>query len=608
MTALLITIALLAWSGIAGAACISLLRARVPASAFLPLSIGTGLGAAGVLVSLLGVSHKLYAAWIFPAFALALVLSAVILRRMPPRRAAETDVEKTPLWFHVVFIGIVLIYFVQAFLPPTILDVLVYHLALPKIYAQAHGLVPVPSNAYSFFPQNMEMLYTLGMLAHSWLPANFIHLAFGVLTALIILSLGRRVSPAAARIAALIFLAHPLVAIEAASALVDLAATFFVAAVLLLLLEQREDPDSDAVLLAALIAGMAAAVKWSAGIYCAPLLFVIAVRDRRPARLAGMLLLCAAPLLVWLVRNFQMTGNPVYPMLPGLFSKSPAEIAIARHIQESIRQSSGLGRNAAGFFTTLWNLTMHEWKYGGPITPVFLLFIPFVFLKRLDRTRYLLLAVLALSYAIWYCFLPMNTRLFMPMFPALALLAAAGYSNLSERGGISRFLARGALSVCFLLFAAVSVAGNTGFLTGIRSLASSDRASYLRANVPSYPITEWADRNLPRNARVLLVGAFSQTYYLDRPAVIGAPRFQNVVRYDTFLSANDMYRGMRELDVTHVLSPDFYTDPKHPDAFNFLHPPRERKAVRAFIDDYLIPIHRESGFTLYEIRRSKSTR
>ena len=42
-------------------------------------------------------------------------------------------------------------------------DALVYHLAVPKAFLQAGGLVNLPDNIYSFFPQQIEMLYLFAL-------------------------------------------------------------------------------------------------------------------------------------------------------------------------------------------------------------------------------------------------------------------------------------------------------------------------------------------------------------------------------------------------------------------------------------------------------------
>ena len=46
-----------------------------------------------------------------------------------------------------------------ALAPAFATDALVYHLAVPKAFLQAGGLVNLPDNIYSFFPQQIEMLY-----------------------------------------------------------------------------------------------------------------------------------------------------------------------------------------------------------------------------------------------------------------------------------------------------------------------------------------------------------------------------------------------------------------------------------------------------------------
>ena len=59
-----------------------------------------------------------------------------------------------------IVLGIlILLSLILALAPAFATDALVYHLAVPKAYLEAGGIINLPNNIYSFFPQQIEMLY-----------------------------------------------------------------------------------------------------------------------------------------------------------------------------------------------------------------------------------------------------------------------------------------------------------------------------------------------------------------------------------------------------------------------------------------------------------------
>ena len=62
------------------------------------------------------------------------------------------------------FLGLLVLLSISLALAPAFAtDALVYHLAVPKAFLQAGGLVNLPDNIYSFFPQQIEMLYLFAL-------------------------------------------------------------------------------------------------------------------------------------------------------------------------------------------------------------------------------------------------------------------------------------------------------------------------------------------------------------------------------------------------------------------------------------------------------------
>ncbi|HEX5324517.1 MAG TPA: hypothetical protein VFW40_12070, partial [Capsulimonadaceae bacterium] len=130
----------------------------------------------------------------------------------------------------LVFAGCAAVSLIGCFTPPTMLewDSMSYHLADPKIYLQHHRILYLPWESHSNFAFTMEMLYTIGLMAHSIPLAKLFHFTLGVAGTLATYLIGARaVSRPVGIISGLIFATLPIVMWEAGTAYVDLAATAF---------------------------------------------------------------------------------------------------------------------------------------------------------------------------------------------------------------------------------------------------------------------------------------------------------------------------------------------------------------------------------------------
>ena len=108
-------------------------------------------------------------------------------------------------------------------------DALVYHLAAPKAFLQAGKLINLPNNIYSFFPQQIEMLYLFALALSSDSLAQLTGLGI-VFLLLLSLWLYTRQNNAAnfAWLTPLVFISTPTFFNAASSAYVDLQSTAYV--------------------------------------------------------------------------------------------------------------------------------------------------------------------------------------------------------------------------------------------------------------------------------------------------------------------------------------------------------------------------------------------
>ena len=214
-------------------------------------------------------------------------------------------------------------------LPPLAYDALMYHLVFPAEWIQRGRLALVPTvfaaPANSYFPANGEATFAAALLATG--DERLVNLAQfpfllagGAAVAGIARLLGARWS--GALLASALFAGAPEVATQAGSALVDVdfAAAFLLA--IFFLLEYRARGATGALVLAGLAAGFLAGTK-TLGVVFAVLLVPVAIlcvtaRRERDDPLAAPLLLALAAALplggFWYVRNWEATGNPLFPL------------------------------------------------------------------------------------------------------------------------------------------------------------------------------------------------------------------------------------------------------------------------------------------------------
>ena len=169
-----------------------------------------------------------------------------------PVAAVERDalvVDRRCLWLSAPLVAAIAL---GAMLPAIDFDVREYHLQAPKEFYQAGRIGFVPHNVYANMPLGAEMLSLAGMVAAGdwWLGGlvgKLLIAAYAPLAALGLLAAGSRFfTPSAGRIAALVYLATPWIALVSMQSLIDGAFAFYLLmALYAALLWQRatnEDP------------------------------------------------------------------------------------------------------------------------------------------------------------------------------------------------------------------------------------------------------------------------------------------------------------------------------------------------------------------------------
>jgi hypothetical protein len=228
---------------------------------------------------------------------------------------------------------------------------------------------------------------------------------------------------------------------------------------------------------------------------------------------------------------------------------------LAKIIQTHILSQGGVGRTIIKFLLLPINLTLHEWKYMGPFSAVFLIFLPFlVFVRRTVDIRFFLL--FSLGYTIlWFCLLPHNIRFLTPLLPALC--GCVGYVAPALAVRTKKVIgatAIGAMLLVHVLYGlGTSVIGESGLLNEKNFLLGTEtRKEYLERNLSYYTLFRWIDKHTPSNAKILLGGDLNQGYYLNREYMWFFPNLEGFFDMSKLHSVKALQLKLDKSGITHI--------------------------------------------------------
>ncbi len=278
------------------------------------------------------------------------------------------------IWWGVwLFLIMMAFNLLPALMPSVDWDGLAYHLALPKLYMQHHGFVFRPDIFHNLFPQFMEMLYSFGLLTPFGQAAKIIHFEFGVVSALAVFVLIRKISAHArwAMVGMLLFYMQYIVHMESGTSFIELGYTFFALLGMLTLMKVKQQPQENLwPLLAIMFFGITAAIKWHGAVILALgwLAIVFTLVLYRPSfkwrqdwwRPMLMGVVGLLPVVPYMVRNLTMAGNPVWPLAYHWFGGLNWDAGLAKQLVYLHNTYAGWKHGWSG----LWRLPYDMWAHG----------------------------------------------------------------------------------------------------------------------------------------------------------------------------------------------------------------------------------------------------
>ncbi|HBL17909.1 MAG: hypothetical protein A2X36_17390 [Elusimicrobia bacterium GWA2_69_24] len=444
--------------------------------------------------------------------------------------------------------------------PPHLYDSLVYHLRLADAYVRAGRLVVLPDLLFSHFPQNGEMLFTLGLLFGSDTLAKMFTWLGTFLSLWWLLEMGKRlVAIPIVLLACLLAATHTAVLLLTPTAYVECLVMLWVTASVLSFLRWRAEADEPDfprgwLALSGIFAGLGVGTKYYAGI-CPALLglyllgrwaHAFLTRGERPesrpawSRLrdgAVFSLAAAATGAPWLVKNWFFVGNPVFPFFYRIFPTRGVgwdDGTAGRYFEIMTEYGHLQGHWLKDLFQFPYLAASGSTRFGGGADVLgslgwglLVAALPLAaWAAWKKRTLRWIAFYCAAHWALWFS-TGVVLRFLTVLVPLLSLLAAQGlHQAWSRLGGPARVLLGAAAALMLwtnlgLFLYVHSVFGTFSALTGVQS-----RQEFLSSKLDYYPCAAFARDRLPENDKILVIGE-QRGYHIRQPHTVTTPMSAN---------------------------------------------------------------------------------
>lgn len=422
---------------------------------------------------------------------------------------------------YILFVLLVLqviVNLVGALGPELSFDALWYHLTFPKLYLANHAIYHIPGGLlyYSDMPKLGEMLYTGALSFGSEIYAKLIHYFFGILTSVALYIFSRKYfNHKISLLIVVIFYSNLVVDWESITAYIDLIRTFFELLSLWALINWYQLEKRRWLVVSAFMIGFAIATKVLA-VESFFILFtffiIISVLKRKGIKelIFGSFIFIVCTFIVpfpWFIFSFIHTGNPVFPFFTTTYEVSANSPSVLK------------------IFTDLWDLFIRS---ADPISPLYLIFLPLIFIFYLKMKKEIRLIVLysGLSLILWY-FTPRTGggRFILPYLPAFSIICGAVYAELLKISGTEWKYITKIVFITIILVTFISVGyrgiANKRYVPVILGLET--KQDFLSTNLnfhfgDFYDIDGYFGAHIKPTDRVLLYG-FHNLYYVNFPFI-----------------------------------------------------------------------------------------
>ena len=482
--------------------------------------------------------------------------------------------------------------------PPISRDALIHHLAVPKLWLKHGRFYEIPWAEYSYYPMNIDLLYTLCLYFKNDIAPKIIHLGFGFATSwLIYFYLKKKFSRKWGLLGMVFFSTTPIVVWLSTSAYVDLGMTFFTTGSVLALLRWR---DSDYnhfgwLLISSLCMGIAIGSKYNALIaWFIVNLTVMFSYVRDTSKQLGALKYSMVFLIVtaivaspWYFKNFLLTGNPFYPLFSSFFKfLHHHPVPGVLHGQAIIKSEkiSFFEMRKVMYGENFWETLLipirmffqgkdNSYQYfQGVLNPILIVFSPLIFFnKRYAKDKFIFVFFTVFFIIAAYFLTDKQVRYILPAIPFLAIIAVMGIKDLLDimtqktffsSPGFGEKIKSIAKMVVFtsvailLIFSFIYLSNRTEMINPFPYvLGKETRVAFLKHHLLHYDAVEYINNNLPMDAMIFTMFLGRRGYYLERAyqnePSFGMSTLRNLVKCSN--NEKQFVKTIRSMNSTHIL-------------------------------------------------------
>lgn len=292
---------------------------------FIEIALGYILTASGILI--LGMAGILYLNVLYAYIAIIFVVAVFPLNSLRKRLGTIVIIYKEYheqflkyKWANIAILAFVLISFFRLIPPETGVDALWYHTDYPQAYLKSHSMMTMdPRGKYypAVTPTLSDMLYVFTESIDAKDSSRFIHFGFYLLVLLEFLIIFKK-RFSFVPYAVLLFVTSPIIIRVSSSAYAEFPWIFcWLPAVFLITLKSKHS-IKDLILPAILLGGVLATKLWMLPFFGVFFLYLLVInisgnKTKLLKLLAVFTILVFSIPILWYLRSFLITGNPLFP-------------------------------------------------------------------------------------------------------------------------------------------------------------------------------------------------------------------------------------------------------------------------------------------------------
>ncbi|MFN3966919.1 MAG: ArnT family glycosyltransferase, partial [Endomicrobiia bacterium] len=484
-------------------------------------SVGFGFGLLIFLTFIIGLFGALYKELFVLIFVFLTFLGVLELKKNFSKNALQNqkDKKKSFLFFLIkcIIFACGLVTLITALTPETFYDSMQYHIGVPLLWVLEHKIHEIPTIGQSYYQMNIHLLFAIGLLLRNEQVVKLLNFLFGILSVWTIYIFSKKFfSRETGILASLIFFSTPIVLFVFSRTCVELPIAFFDLLMLFCFLNFLETENNKWLFSSAVFMGLSIGSKYISfasffsliGTYLIYSIFFKGehiLKDIK--RITIWAFISGFLFLPWAIKNYVYIKNPIYPFT--IDREKGLSLIGARKMDYT--DQSKVPLNPKNIFTMPWRITMGEFQesFSGP---VFLFLLPFLFfVKKIPEKFKFLIFYILFWYLLW---IPLARGYIRHFIPALAPLSILLSFYLCETR-ISSFFKKSiifilvifSLANLFFILSSQKMSQNPiGYVLGLQS--KEEYLSIMRPTYvcPYYPVINWANKNLPKEAKIVFMG------------------------------------------------------------------------------------------------------